>query len=65
VHFDRSPFTYSCERDKGLINFKFGPFIDRFLSDGAASMTVKGLTETGRRGGGRKDIENLGTLLNR
>ena len=50
---------------RDLINFKFGTSIDRFPSDGAASMAVKGLTETERRGGGRKDIENLGTLLNR
>ena len=28
---------------KGLINFKFGTFIDRFPSDGAASMAVRGL----------------------
>ena len=28
---------------KGLINFKFDTFIDRFPSDGAASVAVKGL----------------------
>ena len=28
---------------KGLNDFKFGTFVDRFQSDGAASMAVKGL----------------------
>ena len=46
VHFDRNPFTCSCEgvgvgagREGGGLNyFKFGTFVGRFASDGAASM---------------------------
>ena len=34
-----------AKRGKGLINFKFGTFIDRFPSDAATSMAVKGLTK--------------------
>ena len=30
---------------KGLINYKFGTFTDRFPSDSAASMAVKGLNK--------------------
>jgi len=43
VHFDRSPFTRSCEAVAGgsLKDFKFGTFIGRFLSEGAASMAVE------------------------
>ena len=40
MHFDTNPFMCSCE---GLNDFKFGTFVDRFQSDGAASMAVKGL----------------------
>ena len=29
--------------EKGLNDFKFGPFVGRFWSDGAASMVLKGL----------------------
>ena len=42
VHLGRNPFT--CSRERGGLNyFKFGTFIGRFLSDGAASTAVKGL----------------------
>jgi len=53
VRFDKNLFTCSCERDnnnnnnnKGEQNdgFKFGTFIGRFPSDGAAGMAVKWLT---------------------
>ena len=53
MHFDRSPFTRSCEAVAGgggggggggsLNDFKFGTFIGRFLSEGAASMAVEEL----------------------
>ena len=43
MHFDRNPFTCSCEKEKKLTDFKFGTFVSRFLSDGAASMAAKGL----------------------
>ena len=44
MHFHRNPFTCSCERgQKGLNALKFGTFIGRFQSDGAAGMAVKGL----------------------
>ena len=44
VHFDRNPFTCSCEGGKkALMVLHFGTFIDRLLSDGAASMAVKRL----------------------
>ena len=44
LHFDTSPFMYSCEGEKGLNDFKFGTFIGCFKSDGAVNMAVKELT---------------------
>ena len=43
---DRNPSPCSCERGKSHNDFKFGTVIarSRFLSDGAASMAVKGLS---------------------
>ena len=45
MHFDRNPFTWSCEWGESLNNFKLGIFIGRFPSDGAANkiMAAKGL----------------------
>ena len=43
VHVDRNPFTYSYKEEKSLNDFKFGTFIGRFPSDGAASIAVKEL----------------------
>ena len=45
MHFDTNPFMCSCEGrgGGGLNDFKFGTFVDRFQSYGAASMAVKGL----------------------
>ena len=48
MHFDRSPFTRSCQGEKGLNNFKFGTFIGRFPSDDVTSMVVKGLIHLAR-----------------
>ena len=45
VHFDRSPFTCSCEgMEKILNNFKFGTFIGRFPNGDSTSMAMKGLS---------------------
>ena len=49
VRFDINLFTCSCmgrggEGVRSLNDFKFGTFIGRFQSAGAASMAVKGLT---------------------
>ena len=41
MYFDGSPFAHSCEGRKSLRDFKFGAFIGRFPSGGAASMAVK------------------------
>ena len=54
VHFDRNPFTCPCEEEhtkkrkkkKKSNYFKFGTFIGRFPSDGAASMAEKGLRDS-------------------
>ena len=47
MHFDRNPFTCSREGGKKSLNdFKFGTFIGRFPSDGAASMAEKGLRDS-------------------
>ena len=35
----------SCEGEKSLNDFKFVTFIDRFKSDSAASIAVKGLNQ--------------------
>ena len=47
VQSDRRPFTRSCQAEKegkkSLNDFKFGRFIRRFPSDGAACMAVEGL----------------------
>ena len=44
MHFDRNTLTCSYERgQKSLHGFKFGDFKVRFPSDGATSMTLKGL----------------------
>ena len=44
VHFDRSPFTCSCEGgQKSLNGFKFGTLIGRFPGEGTASLAAKGL----------------------
>ena len=44
VHFDRNPFTCSCEGGKKSINgFKFGTSVGSFPSDSAASMAAEGL----------------------
>ena len=44
-----STFTRSCEGGgKSLNGFKFGDFMIRFPSDGAASMAVKGLMIDGK-----------------
>ena len=45
VHFDRNPLSCSCKGRKSLNDFKFGTFTGRFLSDGAASMAVKRLSQ--------------------
>ena len=45
-HFDRKPFTSSCQRKKGLIDFKFCTFTGRFQSDAAANIAVKGLNQS-------------------
>ena len=45
VHFDRSPFTCSSERQKSLKGLKYGTFIGCFPSDGMARMAVKGLND--------------------
>ena len=44
VHFDRNPFTSSRVGEEAVV-VSFGTFIGRFLSDGAASMAVKGLNK--------------------
>ena len=43
MHFDRNHST--CEGVKSLNDLKFGIFISRFPSDGAASLAVKGLID--------------------
>ena len=45
MHFDRISFTCSCEGEKSRNDFKFGIFIGRFPSDGAANMAVEGLID--------------------
>ena len=50
MHFDINLFTCSCigvgggGGGRSLNDFKFGTFIGRFQSAGAASLAVKGLT---------------------
>ena len=53
MHFARSPVRRLCEGGRSLSDFKFSTFIDRFPSDGAASMAVKGLK---KKGGGGEEI---------
>ena len=45
----RPGLTYSCERGgKSFNDFRFDTFIGPFLSDGAASIAVKGLNSENR-----------------
>ena len=49
VHFGRNPLTCSCERKEDHNVFKFNTFIGCRLSDGAASVAVKGLKATTKK----------------
>ena len=44
----KKSFYLSCERGERLNDFRFGTLIGRFRSDGAASMSVKGLRSTAK-----------------
>ena len=68
MRFSRSPFTCSCQGGGGgggLTDFKFGTFIGRFPSDGAAGIAVKGLNSScpGRGGCGHQTPRGVGGAL--